>query len=151
LKVALHSGFCARNALVRKDLNAMTAKHGTANRYNQGCRCDACKDSRRLRAADYRQRRIGGEVQSVADMPQGVARDRPGPVESAVQSELEGLTADRSGLVETTLALARIMDNPRAVSSQPAADKVLAALLDELHTGSAHGRHGKLTVVRTMT
>jgi hypothetical protein len=31
-------------------------------------------------------------------------------------------------------AMARILDNPRAVSSQPAAAKVLAALLDKLRS-----------------
>ena len=99
----------------------MTAKHGTANRYNQGCRCDDCRDSHRLRAADYRQRRVTGEVQSVADMPQDVPPSGAGPVESAVQSELAGLTDERPGLAQAALALARVLDNHRAVSSQPAA------------------------------
>jgi hypothetical protein len=36
-------------------------------------------------------------------------------------------------VAQIALALARILDNPRAVSSQPAAAKVLAALLDKLH------------------
>ena len=33
----------------------------------------------------------------------------------------------------------------------PAAAKVLAALLDKLHSVSARGRRGKLALVRTMT
>jgi hypothetical protein len=44
-----------------------------------------------------------------------------------------------------------VFDNPRAVSSQPAAAKVLAALLDKLHSVSARGRRGNLSSVRTMT
>lgn len=43
------------------------------------------------------------------------------------------------------------MDNPRAINQQPAAAKVLAALLDKLRSASAHGRRGGLALVRTMT
>jgi hypothetical protein len=49
------------------------------------------------------------------------------------------------------LALARIMDNPRAVNQQPAAAKVLATLLEKMHSASARGRRGSLALVRTMT
>jgi hypothetical protein len=44
-----------------------------------------------------------------------------------------------------------ILDNPKAVNQQPAAAKVLASLLDKLHSASARGRRGNLAVVRTMT
>jgi hypothetical protein len=87
----------------------------------------------------------------VAGLPQGVAPNGPGPVEAAVQSELDGLTAARPGLMQTALALARIMDTPRAVSSQPAAARTLAALLDKLHSVSAGSRRGRLTLVKSMT
>jgi len=43
-----------------------------------------------------------------------------------------GLADLRPGLAQVALALARPMDNPRAVSSKPAAAKVLASLLDRL-------------------
>jgi hypothetical protein len=46
--------------------------------------------------------------------------------------------------------MARLLDNPRAVSQQPAAAKVLAALLEKLHSASG-GRRGNLALVRTMT
>jgi hypothetical protein len=39
---------------------------------------------------------------------------------------------DRLGVAQTALALARVLYNPRAVSSQQAAAKELAALLDKL-------------------
>jgi hypothetical protein len=45
--------------------------------------------------------------------------------------------------------MARVLDNQKAVSSQPAAAKVLAALLDNLRWASARGRRG-LSVVRAM-
>jgi hypothetical protein len=47
--------------------------------------------------------------------------------------------------------MARILDNPKAVSSQPAAAKVLAALLDNLRLASARERRGNLASVRTLT
>jgi hypothetical protein len=46
--------------------------------------------------------------------------------------------------------MARILDNPKAVNQQPAAAKVLAALLDQLYSASAHGHRGRLAVVRAM-
>ena len=47
--------------------------------------------------------------------------------------------------------MARILDNPRAKSTQPPAAKVLASVLDTLHKGSAQQRRGNLAVVRSMT
>ena len=59
--------------------------------------------------------------------------DGPGPVEAAVQKEISGLAAEvRPGLAQAAIAMARILDNPQATNQQPAAAKVLAALLDRL-------------------
>jgi hypothetical protein len=55
------------------------------------------------------------------------------------------------GLVQVALALARILDNPRVLSTQPAAAKVLAALLDKLYSASARHRRGGLAMVKAMT
>ena len=44
-----------------------------------------------------------------------------------------------------------VLDNPRAVSRQPPAAKVLTALLDKLHSVGAQSRRGRLAVVRTLT
>jgi hypothetical protein len=43
------------------------------------------------------------------------------------------------------------MDSPKAVNQQPAAAKVLVTVLDMLRKGSAQGRRGNLSLVRTMT
>jgi hypothetical protein len=51
---------------------------------------------------------------------------------------------------QVALALARILDNPKAVNQQPAAAKVLASLLEKLRSASARGRRGR-GLVRTMT
>jgi hypothetical protein len=155
----------------------MAANHGTANRYNTGCRCDACKDSHRLRAAAYRQRRTGHDEKLSTAVDSSVPRkplqlerfpnrsrendlpQSPGPVELGVEAELAGLefgtdrfrTDARPGLTQTALALARIMDNPKAVSHQAAAAKVLTTLLDKLRSASGRGRRGNLSVVKSMT
>ena len=54
---------------------------------------------------------------------------------------------ERPGLAQT--ALARILDNPRAVSSQPAAARQLVAILSMLSRRSH--RRAKLGVVKSMT
>jgi hypothetical protein len=73
-----------------------------------------------------------------------------GAVEAAVALEIEGLGADRGGLKQTVLALARIMDNPKATSTQPAAAAKLADMLETLRK-STDGRKSKLGSVRSMT
>lgn len=57
---------------------------------------------------------------------------------------------DRPGVAQTALPLARVLDNSRAASSQPAGAKVQVALLEDLHS-SAPGRRRSLALVRTMT
>jgi hypothetical protein len=75
----------------------------------------------------------------------------PGPVESAVESELAGLAAaqERPGLAQLALALARLMNGP-AVTSKPAAAKQLTEILGTLAKGGAQRRR-KLAVVKQMT
>lgn len=76
-----------------------------------------------------------------------------GPGASAVLAELHALhaAADRPGVAQTALALALIMGNRKAVGGQPAAAKVLAALLDKLRQSAAPGRRGHFAAARTMT
>jgi len=52
---------------------------------------------------------------------------------------------------QVALALARILDNPKAMNQHPAAAKVLATMLDKLHSASARGHRGHLAVVKSMT
>lgn len=80
------------------------------------------------------------------------ASDGPGRVEAGVLSEIEGLdqASERPGLKETALALARIMDNPKAVNQQAAAAAKLTDLLDKLRKG-ADSRRSRLASVRAMT
>jgi hypothetical protein len=134
----------------------MAAKHGTRRRYVEGCRCDECAEAQREYQRDYRARRANG-LPTVSQLPRPWNTDPdpelsgPGRVEAGVEAEIAGLTEARPGLVQAALALARVMDNPRAVSSHPAAAKVLAGLLDTLRKGAARGRRGGLAVVRALT
>lgn len=59
-------------------------------------------------------------------------------VESEVHGELQSLqtATDRPGLAQISLALARVLDNPKAVSSHPPAARVLLALLEKLRSAS---------------
>jgi hypothetical protein len=75
----------------------------------------------------------------------------PGRVELGVQAEIIGVADVRPGLAAIALCMARLLDNPRAVNQAPAAAKVLASLLDKLHSASARGRRGRLALVRTMS
>ena len=111
----------------------MAAKHGTQSRYTQGCRCVGCVEAHKLYQRDYRrQRKASGAVTPRASVI----------VESAQVQE-------RPGLAQTALTLARILDNPRAVSSQPAAARQLVAILSMLSRRSH--RRAKLEVVKSMT
>jgi hypothetical protein len=141
----------------------MTAQHGTNSRYAQVCRCDACRQGHRHAARAYAERKAAGQVRPRAQLEEScqignfserrgvqVGHLEPGPVELGVQAEIEG-AGDRPGLAAVALAMARLLDDPKAKNQQPAAAKVLAALLDKLRSASTRGRHGGLAVVRTMT
>jgi hypothetical protein len=106
-----------------------------------GCRCDDCTESNRVY---FRQRRASQTAPGGASAP-------PGPVESGVVAEIAAVAESRPGLAATARAMARLLDDPRATSQQPAAAKVLIGLLDELRSTSARRRRGGLAVVRTMT
>jgi hypothetical protein len=112
----------------------MAATHGTRRRYNEGCHCDDCTAANTAYQQKYRHRLTAVVPLSPPVTPLSLG---PGPVESGVEAEIAGLAESRPGLAAAALALARILDNPRAVSSQPAAAKVLTALQEKLRSVSA--------------
>jgi hypothetical protein len=132
----------------------MAPKHGTRQRYGAGCRCGNCKDAQAIYQRKYRERKANGETRPVLVAPVlQLQPTEPGPVASAVEAEL-GCLAEaqlRPSLAQAALAMARLLDNPKAVNQQPAPAKVLAALLDKFRSASAGGRRGGLALVRTMT
>jgi hypothetical protein len=133
---------------------AMARQHGRSG-YKGGCRCDVCRSGQASYQARYRDRVVNGETRPLSSAP--VAPELPpagpGPVEQATEVELASLPAaqERLALAAGALAMARVLDHPRAHSSKPAAAKVLVMVLDELRKGSARGRRGSLSAVRAMT
>ena len=94
-------------------------------------------------ASDQRKRAFGASTHQQTPV---------GAVVAAVMTEIEWMGRHRRpGLAAAAVALAEILDNPKAVSSQPAAAKVLSALLGKLRSVSAGGHRGRLTVVRAMS
>jgi hypothetical protein len=128
----------------------MAATHGTRWGYLTGCRCADCRHAQRIYQRNYRERRANGLTRPsvVAELPPS----EPGRVEIAIRQEIEGsaLAAARPALVETAVSLAKILDNPRAISQQAAAAGKLVDILDTLHEGAAP-RRGGLKLVRAMT
>lgn len=137
----------------------MAVRHGTRTRYNQGCRCDDCKQAsrdydkaRRLaKAADVKPSAIVTKLPT-AKPTLVTGFDEPGRVEAGVLSEIGALSnaAGRQGLVEIAIALARVLDSPLAIAQHPSAAHRLSETLDKLRKGS-EGRAGKLAAVRQMT
>jgi hypothetical protein len=60
---------------------------------------------------------------------------------------MAGLAEARPGLAEAALALARVLDNPRAVNQKAPPAKVLVTLLDKLRAAGGQRRRGRLAVV----
>jgi hypothetical protein len=120
----------------------MTLRHGTLSRYNSGCRCGDCV----YRNSSYRQQRRAGL--SASDITAG---QEPGRVELGVREEIALAVESRPGLAAMAVALAQLLDNPRATNQYPAAAKVLTELLDELGKVGAPRRRSHLALVREMT
>ena len=120
------------------------ARHGTRTRYNPGCRCDDCVAANSSYQANYRQSRAPSAPVAVVPSPSG-----PGPVEAAVEAEIAELSESWPSLAQVALAMARILDNPKAISTQPAAARQLVAILGTFSKWTQ--RRGKLAVVKSMT
>jgi hypothetical protein len=137
--------------------------HGTRQCYQAGCRLEQCKEAEAAYKRELRRRKreaVGefatkpGPALSLISgdgtvTPASVSAGG-GVVEAAVQAEIDALGSDRGGLKATAVALAKILDNPKAISTQPAAAAKLADILGELRKNSS-GRRSKLAEVRSMT
>lgn len=138
--------------------------HGMRSSYKAGCRCDLCKQAESTYRRQLRQRHredVGlftarsvtglSLVNGAAEYPISGSVNTAGLVESAVSEEIAAMgTQTRPGLAAVALALARVLDNPKAVSTQPAAARVLITTLDRLHSSLTQPR-GRLATVRALT
>lgn len=145
---------------------ATSAKHGIA-KYNAGCRCDVCKKA----TSEYHKARRRKLAESVGDpdvplgaglrLLNGLADNAPtcenpvsapsNSVVSAVMEEIQSLSGHkRPALAASAVALAEVLDNPKATATKPAAAAKLAVLLEQLRK-STDGKKSKLTAIRSMT
>ena len=149
----------------------MAAAHGTRTRFNQGCRCDDCKQAERDYARARRQAKnveksgSGQKVSPIAVLNTGrvdtpsATQSSPsgeptyGRVETAVRRQLSELSTvdSRGGEAEMAYHLASLMDNPKAAAAaQVQASRQLSELIDRLRKG-ADKKTGKLASVRRMS
>ena len=99
--------------------------HG-ANGYQNGCRCQTCREGQRLRIAEQRDKRRRAEAEP---------KPRAGRVERTVRRELKGLT-DRPPWSETlhdlALLTARAIDQAEEAGRVQSLPSLTARLLDVL-------------------
>jgi hypothetical protein len=94
-------------------------------------------------------------LQAVPDLCGASSSPPAEPLESAVDAVRQqldelGVIEDRPGLCAAALAMARLLDNPRAVPQHPAAAGQLVKMLGEL-SKAAHRPRGRLAAVQKMT
>jgi hypothetical protein len=137
----------------------MASQHGTRTRYNTGCRCDECKQASREYDKRRRQSMLSrkhgpARVTALPSIPDEVQAGAAttGPVEAGVIAQIDGLTtaANRQGLVQIAIALARVLDSPLAIAQHASSGRVLVDTLEKIAKGS-DARTGKLASVRSMT
>jgi hypothetical protein len=123
--------------------------HGHSYGYKVGC--DLCRTQAAEKKRQQRARKRG--LASVPSLPaEPVSAEIAGPVVAAVQADIAGL--GELGLYQClaagAVAMARILDDHRLASTQPAAVKQLASLLEMLHREAAPKR-GRLAAVQKMS
>jgi hypothetical protein len=124
--------------------------HGRSRYRHHGCRCAVCKEANRLYMRELRARKRG-LTPVPADVTPTVA-EAAGRVVAAVEADLAALgdlTRYRA-LAAAAVAMGRILDDPRQVTTQPSAAKQLTSLLEVLRR-EAPPRPGRLRAVQAMT
>jgi hypothetical protein len=115
--------------------------HGTRACYQHGCRCDDCRCAESEYQKERRQRinESVGEIALLserADSSLTSGNTEPAPANSvvaAVTAEVGALgTHSRPGVAAVAVALAAVLDHPKATSCKPAAARVLISTLKRL-------------------
>jgi hypothetical protein len=75
----------------------------------------------------------------------------PSSVVAAVQQEIDSLVSPRPGLAAVALAMAAVLDDPKATSTKPPAAGQLMRVMELLRKSSDGVRRGRLAVVKSMT
>jgi len=139
----------------------MPARHGTRARYKAGCKCSSCATTEKKYQQGARQRRKERQAAESSQVTTQVAtltlappqrEPEPGRVEVGVTAELSRLStvANREGLFEVAIALARVLDTEHAIAQHPSAAHRLSETLDKLRKGS-EASAGRLASVRALT
>jgi hypothetical protein len=118
----------------------MELPHGRSRYRHHGCRCEVCVEANRLYMRELRARKrtltplapVAAQDEPLATVANETVE--PGPCVRAVRAELDGLgLAGYEGEQAAAICMAHILDNPGAVTTQPAACRQLVSLLERLH------------------
>jgi hypothetical protein len=132
--------------------------------YNAGCRSEACRLAATEGRRDRRRRgreavgeldnvdMVGQPVVSITDYRASTSDYLSATVEAAVREEISAYgDVSRPGLAAAAMALAAVLDNPRATSSKPPAAGALVNILNLLRKSAAAAKQTPLASVRRMT
>jgi hypothetical protein len=126
------------------------------SRYLAGCRCDRCRKANSDYKKQLRLSKAAEQLAPVRTLRQAAQAEQPdsehGPAVTGVLAEISDLPAfaNRQGLVQIALSLARVLDTPSAVAQWPSAAHRLSETLDKLRKG-ASSKTSRLASVQAMT
>ncbi len=123
----------------------MTAAHGSATSYQNGCRCGDCRKANRERIRAYRAARRGDPA------PVGLPVDvGEGTVVDAVRRDLAALqvAAQRPADAAVALAMAKLLDDPSAGPQHPSAAGRLLDVMGRLRADAVPRFSGNVTRIR---
>lgn len=123
----------------------MTARHGSATSYKDGCRCGDCRKANRERIRAYRAAKRGDPAP--VDLPVDVGE---GTVTDAVRRDLAGLqvAVERPADAAVALAMARLLDDPSAGPQHPSAAARLVDIMARLRADAVPRFAGNVTKIR---
>lgn len=119
------------------------------SRHEPGCDCERCAGRRDRNAARMRRNRARARG---LDPAAPTVVPLAGRVELAVRAEIGMISgaAAHPALVASAIAMGRVLDDWRVVTTWPSAQRRLMAALDALHKGSAPGA-GRLAGVARLS
>ncbi len=123
----------------------MTAAHGSATGYKNGCRCGECRRANRERVRTYRAAKRGEPAP--VDLPVEVGE---GSVTDAVRRDLAALqvAVERPADAAVALAMARLLDDPSAGPQHPSAAARLVDVMARLRADASPRFVGNVTKLR---
>ncbi len=123
----------------------MTARHGSATSYKDGCRCGECRKANRERIRTYRAANRGESTPVDLAVELG-----EGSVVDAVRRDLAALqvAVERPADAAVCLAMARLLDDPSAGPQHPSAAARLVDVMARLRADAVPRFAGNVTKIR---